>query len=476
MFEGFEVIEEYQRVEEFLQGDSQFLFVAGKAGTGKSTLIDYLQESLSHAVNMVVVAPTGVAALNVQGATIHSFFCFPTNIASEVSHYHMPRKKREVLENTDVLIIDEVSMVRGDLMDNIDRALRRNLRVDLPFGGLKIILVGDLYQLPPVVSERDMTVLLLMGYSPECYFFDAQSLQDTQVEMVELSRVFRQRNSGFMKLLNAFRDASIPRDVLEKANSFWVRPKSDSSIILTGRRDVARRINEEELEKIPSREWVYEGRIEGDFENSGVGFPVSPILKLKVGAHVMFVKNDDEKRWVNGTQGIVVSCKKDVVCVEVGDSVFEVEEAKWESYDYEVTEDEGKRRVKAVVTGRYFQIPLIPAWAITVHKAQGKTLDNVHIDFEGGVFAAGQVYVALSRCRSAKDISLAFPLGMQDFWCNDPVNTFFHLMRSRSDLGMPRVPRKKCPKCGSPMNVKKGGRNRFLGCVKYPDCKGTISL
>ena len=422
-----EITPEYKLVKNLLDKDFPVVFVSGKAGTGKSTLVHYLRLALSR--NMVVVAPTGVAALNVEGATIHSFFRFPPHIV--MSEDIVEVGNRRMYKKVDLLVIDEISMVRADLIDAMDLFLRKNGRdPHRPFGGVQLLLVGDLFQLPPVLTRREEDILSSMHYATP-YFFSAHVLQDCPVAPVELSRIWRQTDEGFTSLLNAVREArDLPR-VLAVLNERVTPPGEDARdaarVTLSATNAVADGINLGRLGEIPHPESVFEGEISGKFQLEETKLPSPLRLVLKPGAQVMFTKNDEARRWVNGSVGVVRSVDVPSIHVEMLTDtpglVHEVTRAEWESYRYEY--NAATNRIRPVVTGRFVQYPLMLAWAITIHKSQGKTLDAIRVDLGSGAFAPGQVYVALSRCRSLEHLELARPIRPADVRCDPRIVRFF---------------------------------------------------
>jgi len=425
--EAISVSEEYLKVQALLEAGSRVVFVTGNAGTGKSTLIRYLRRTLDKAI--VVLAPTGVAALNVGGMTIHSFFHFPPKI-QDVKDIKVPADCR-LYQKVDLLIVDEVSMLRCDLLDAMDAFLREARSDHSAFGGVQLLLVGDLFQLPPVVPKAEAEVLAARGYTSP-YFFSAFSLQDVSLLPVELTSVHRQEDPGFVALLNRVRVAERTKETVSELNRLCESgSQAGCAVTLTATNAVADRINEEELLRISSKEHLLEGELEGRF-NFGRDRLPSPIdLRLKVGAQVMFTKNDEQKRWVNGTMGIVQEIDGDGIRVEVDGKTHDVEQASWETYEYEF--DAKQDRILSKPQGTYTQYPLMLAWAVTIHKSQGKTLDNVLIDLGYGAFVSGQVYVALSRCRSIEGIKLVRPLRPSDIRCDPTIRRFYLALAEQTD-------------------------------------------
>lgn len=426
--DGIEVTGEYQRIHALLDQGCPMVFVSGKAGTGKTTLVHYLREKLDK--NIVVVAPTGVAALNVKGATIHSFFRLPPRMIADEDIKEV--RNRRVYEKIDILIIDEISMVRADLLDAMDSFLRLNGPVShKPFGGVQVLFVGDLFQLPPVVNRKEEAILDARQYETP-FFFSAQVLQGCSFVPVELSKIFRQTDARFTDVLNRVRAAEDLESVVPYLNQNCCGPSNDhpSLITLTCTNAAADQINQSKLDELPGELKMFPGEVSGKFAVQEEKLPSPLRLQLKPGAQVMFTKNDEQKRWVNGTIGRVTGFEDDVIRVELlsdqPGAVQDVRRVKWESFHYEY--DPAGDKIKPVVMGEYVQFPLMLAWAVTIHKSQGKTLEKVRVDLGGGAFAPGQVYVALSRCRSLKDIRLARPIHHSEIKCDGRIKRFYQAL------------------------------------------------
>jgi ATP-dependent exoDNAse (exonuclease V) alpha subunit len=365
--EGITITEEYLKVKGLLEAGCQTVFVSGKAGTGKSTLIRYLRHTYKD--NIVVVAPTGVAALNVQGITINSFFQLPPRIIYSEDIKEV--KDRRLYTKLDLLIVDEISMVRADMIDAMDAFLKLNGRFpELPFGGTQIMFVGDLFQLPPVVTQQDEKILDARGYTSP-YFFSAKALEQCQMAAIELTEVFRQRDPAFTGLLNDIREARNIDAVVSQINESCIPREDDSSLItLTSTNAVADQVNNGELAKLPNIAQTIFGKITGKFSVEEERLPAPLNLELKVGAQVMFTKNDEQSRWVNGSLGKVVELTEKSIRVELlSDTkglIYDVLPVTWESFRYEY--DKSQDSIVPVVIGRYRQFPLMPAWAVTIHK------------------------------------------------------------------------------------------------------------
>ncbi|MDE6338137.1 MAG: AAA family ATPase [Muribaculaceae bacterium] len=416
---------EFQQAFQLLTQTSVNVFLTGKAGTGKSTFLRYICQKIRK--NYIILAPTGVAAVNVGGVTIHSFFQMPLrpvppddpeySVKTFRNSNKLSRQKKKIIKSLDLIIIDEVSMVRPDMIDFIDRALRgiRGKR-GVPFGGVQLLLVGDIFQLEPVVTSD--TRAILGRYYPEFFFFNALAYQQVRLIAIELKKMYRQSDSSFIKLLDRVRVNSITDDDLALLNSKIDTSQTISSgedenfsIVLASRRDSVTAINSERMAALEGEEKTYEGEIEDDFPEKIL--PTDMLLTLKVGAQVMMVRNDKDKRWVNGTLAKVTELGTDHITVELENGDMEkVEREIWENISY--TYDEKEKKVVEQVIGRFSQFPLKAAWALTIHKSQGLTFSNVSIDMGGGAFTAGQTYVALSRCRSLDGLHFLNPLRRYD--------------------------------------------------------------
>ena len=418
-----------------IQNTHQTLFLTGKAGTGKSTFLRYIAQTTKK--KYIVLAPTGIAAINAGGSTLHSFFKLPFHPLLPNDTRYTQRKlkdtlkyngeKRKILREVELIIIDEISMVRADIIDFIDKVLRVYSRnIYQPFGGKQLLLVGDLYQLEPVLKEDERQ--LLKPYYPSTFFFDALVFKEMKLVSIELQKVYRQTDPTFINILDSIRTTSVSIDQLSTLNQqvgkVIANDKNKLAITLSGKRDTVDHINEQELSRLPGKPITLYGHIEGDFPESNLPTPIE--LYLKVGAQVLFIKNDKEKQWVNGTLGTIVSFSKEeptiiVVRTEKGEEV-NVEQEIWSNVIYSYNEKEQKIEEQEI--GVYQQYPLKLAWAITIHKSQGLTFNNVNIDLTGGVFAGGQTYVALSRCTSLEGISLKYPIRKEDVFIRSEIVQF----------------------------------------------------
>lgn len=401
--------DEFKSAFDLMEYTKECLFITGKAGTGKSTLLKYFKAHTGKKI--IVLAPTGVAAINIGGQTIHSFFRLPPRIIQKDAIKRL--RDRSLVENIDMVIIDEVSMVRSDLMDGIDYALRVNRgKMKTPFGGVQMVFFGDLFQLSPVVEDEAKE--LLEERYPSPYFFSANVFNDCHIRAVELSTIYRQKDSSFMELLNRVRNKEYTEEDLdtlnERVQSDATASGKDSTVILTTTNSLANTINQDRLSKLPGKEIVFEAMATGKFEKSA--YPTDESLRLKKGAQVILIKNDPDKQWVNGTLAKVIALSKDSIVVDINGRTCDVPVAKWQKIEYNYNEDEDK--IEDEVVGDFAQYPLKLAWAITIHKSQGQTFDKVIIDLGNGAFTHGQLYVALSRCTCLDGIRLKRPVNHGD--------------------------------------------------------------
>ena len=416
---------------DLIEKEGKNLFITGRAGTGKSTLLQLFRNTTRK--KAVVLAPTGVAALNVQGQTIHSFFGFPPRLISarEISK----RKDRRLYRNMEVLIIDEISMVRADMLDNIDYFLRLNRDSPLPFGGVQVVFFGDLFQLPPVVASDFEQEIFSTSYD-SAFFFSAQVFQrGFEIEMLELRKVYRQDNRHFLRLLDGIRLNHADQDDLDELNERFepnFEPE-DFYITLSARNATSDRINQRELGKIDLPERKYLATVTGEFNPTQ--YPAEAALSLKIDAQVMLLKNDPDRRYVNGTIGKIVALGNEFIKIQIEEKSGDLKEVDiapvtWEIIRYKndptQTED-----IQTEVVGTFTQFPLRLAWAVTIHKAQGKTFDRVIIDLGGGAFEHGQTYVALSRCRTLEGIVLRQRIRPQDILTDMRILDFYQQMRGQ---------------------------------------------
>lgn len=420
------------------------IFLTGKAGTGKTTFLRRLRDKTSK--RMVVLAPTGVAAINAGGATIHSFFQLPftpyipgTTQHREGLKFSFARNKRRLIRTLDLLVVDEISMVRPDVLDAADAVLRRYRDKDKPFGGIQLLLIGDLRQLAPVITAQEWSLLSPHYNSP--YFFESRALKQTGFITVELEKVFRQQDNQFIEILNQIRDNRLEPATLAKLNQrATIKPDDSTGIIrLTTHNAVADRVNEANLQKLDTKPFVYEAEVDGEFQK--YLYPADEKLTLKVGAQVMFIKNDSSpaKEYYNGLIGTVTHLQNDAVIVATHEAIpREITACRqiWENVRYSI--DDKSAEVQTSVIGTFSQIPLRTAWAITIHKSQGLTFDRAIIDTAAS-FAPGQTYVALSRCRSLDGLFLESPISPSAIITDNNISDFINFQKQRiPDAGILR--------------------------------------
>ncbi len=424
--------EQFTKAIDLLENSGENMFITGKAGTGKSTLLSYFIENTKR--ECAVLAPTGVAALNVGGETIHSFFGFKPNVTIE-SAYKKAKKetKKQLYTKVQTIIIDEISMVRADLLDCVDTFLRIVRNIKLPFGGVQMVFIGDLYQLPPIVTPDDRDFFRDNYQSP--WFFDANVFkdQDFYIQFIELEKMYRQKEEDFIELLNAVRTNKVNDRHMTRLNSRHFRETADpifnaqnvkqldDHIHLTTTNASARDINDFRLAALKTRSQFFAGETSGSADAKQ--FPTDNSLELKIGAQVMFVNNDSAGRWVNGSVGRVTDIDDEcaTVLIHDGESVT-VFPHKWDMYRYMY--DAEARTLSQKKLGSFTQLPLKLAWAITIHKSQGKTFDKVIVDLGTGSFASGQTYVALSRCTTFEGVVLKKPIKRSDVRIDARVQQF----------------------------------------------------
>jgi len=412
---------EQQAVFDRIETTREHLFVTGRAGTGKSTLLSHLAWNTSKQV--VICAPTGVAALNVGGQTIHSLFRLPIGVIADHDIEQSP-ELRKLLNTIDTLVIDEVSMVNADLVDAIDRSLRQARQKPFTaFGGVQVVLFGDPYQLAPVPGDADERAYFTDQYR-SMWFFDAKVWQEAELRIFELTTIHRQHEAEFKFMLNAVRHGMVTAEIAGRLNETGARPTPmDGTITLATRNDTVNRINAAALARLPGAVKTAKADVTGEF--GGRSFPADESLQLKVGARVMFLRNDSVgdggQRWVNGTVGTVTKISS-TVFVEVDGEVHEVQPAIWEKFKY--TYSASTKTLKKDIVAEFTQFPLRLAWAVTIHKSQGKTYDRAIVDLGSGTFSAGQTYVALSRLTELEGLYLSRPLRPSDIRVDPDVQRF----------------------------------------------------
>lgn len=437
---------EFQDALNLIQYTRQSVFLTGKAGTGKSTFLRYICEHTKK--KHVVLAPTGIAAINAGGSTLHSFFKLPfypllpdnpdfslqRGRIHEFFKYTKPHRK--LLEELELIIIDEISMVRADIIDAVDRILRvysRNLRE--PFGGKQILLVGDVFQLEPVVKGDEREIL--NRFYPTPYFFSARVFNQIDLVSIELQKVYRQTDATFVGVLDHIRNNTVGATDLQLLNTRYgtqiEESEADIYITLATRRDNVDHINDKKLAELPGEPVTFSGEITGDFPESSL--PTSQELVLKPGAQIIFIKNDFDRRWVNGTIGIISGFdpfEETLYVITDDGKECDVKRESWRNIRYKYNEE--KKQIEEEELGTFTQYPIRLAWAITIHKSQGLTFSRAVIDFTGGVFAGGQAYVALSRCTSLEGIQLKKPVSRADVFVRPEIIGFAERFNNRQAI------------------------------------------
>lgn len=431
---------EFKTAWQLIQNSNRSIFLTGKAGTGKSTFLKYICENTRK--SYIVLAPTGIAAVNAGGVTLHSFFKIPLKPLLPDDPDFSPRSIRKTLRYTrekvniikklDMVVIDEISMVRADIIDFIDKVLRiysGNMRE--PFGGKQLLFVGDIFQLEPVITIE--TKEILKRYYKHFFFFNAYAFGNISLVPIELKKIYRQNNETFIRLLDQIRINSISPEKLNMVNRRVIPEYKENPnefiITLASRRDTVDVINEQHMAALPAKEFLYRGTIVDEFPEQNL--PTQVELRLKDGAQVIFIKNDKDQRWVNGTLGKVYKTHEDYIEVELENGDIHIlEHEKWENVRY--TFDEKEKTIKETVLGIFMQYPIKPAWALTIHKSQGLTFNNIIIDFRGGgAFTGGQTYVALSRCTDLDGVILRQPLTAKDIFVNPAIVEFSRNFNNR---------------------------------------------
>ena len=418
----FKLSQEYIDCLDEIEYSREHLFITGKAGTGKSTLLDLFRRTTSK--NVVILAPTGIAALKVHGQTIHSFFKFPPRLILPSDIKYTPSLKR-IVNKLEILILDEISMVRADILDGINKILQLHRNNNKPFGGIRLVAFGDIYQLPPIVSSVEEKHFFQNNYT-SAYFFASEIWQQLHnMRYINLSKVYRQTDRSFIRLLDEIRMGDIDYDSLTALNEN-VDPDFDQEgyIYLSPRNATMQRINQQKLAELPNEERTYLPTITGEYNPNNM--PTDPVLRIKVGAQVIFVKNDPDKEYVNGSLGIVTDLDTNLIRIRLNhdDKEVTIGRATWDMIRYRLDPD-ADAQIKPEVVGTLEAFPVKLAWAMSIHKSQGQTFEKVILDMEGGAFEFGQTYVALSRCTTLEGIVLKKPLRQRDIMVDQRVVDFY---------------------------------------------------
>ena len=407
---------EFNDIYNLMEYSKQNIFITGKAGAGKTTLLEYFRNNSKK--NFVILASTGISAIKAKGKTIHSFFLFPPRI---LINEKIKRLRSKVISKIDTILIDECSMIRCDVLDAIDQSLRLNRNSNKSFGGIQIILLGDLHQLPPVIRENEREIFNNF-YPVGHYFFNANCFEESNIKTYELTKVFRQKDKNFINILNNIRSGKVNDNDLEVLNNRVINQNSDipsEAIILSPTNKRVDSINNLNLQNINSETFSYESSETGDFKEK----PADEILELKVGAQVMLIKNDfkSPKRWVNGSIGVVTQLTENSIQLKIKNKIYKIKQDTWEKFDYLIKDGQVVHEVVATFT----QYPIKLAWAVTIHKSQGQTFEKAIIDLDRGSFAPGQTYVALSRVTSMDGLFLTRKINVSDVVFDKNIENYF---------------------------------------------------
>jgi ATP-dependent DNA helicase PIF1 len=407
---------------ELIESTSSHIYITGRAGSGKSVLLKYFKEHTNKQV--IVLAPTGIAAVNVGGQTIHSFFNIKPGVLDHNS-IRLNNDSESVIKKATTIVIDEISMVRADTIDIIDSILKQVRQSDESFGGVQMVMFGDLYQLPPIVNDDSVSKYFKLRYGG-IYFFNAKVWKRTDLKVYELSKVFRQPGKKFRDILNTVRSGEITNDVITELNkrANLILPKN-GVITLAATNKVVNEINQQRLSQLTGREYSYMPELS---QHPGTTLEKVETLRLKVGAQIIMTRNDPERRWFNGSVGEVLKLRSDQIIVKLGDQTYEIPKYSWDKLSYSF--DETKRQISQKVSATVKQYPLRLAWAITIHKSQGQTYSKCAVDLKEGVFAYGQAYVALSRCKSLNGLFLLSPIMASDIKIDPAVSKFMTKVRT----------------------------------------------
>lgn len=461
---------ELENAYNLIQQTNQSFFLTGKAGTGKSTFLKYITQNTTK--NYVVVASTGIAAVNVNGVTIYSFFQFPLRpllVEDEgITVFEKDSEKRKIISSMDTLIIDEISMVRADLIDGIDYSLRRNGgNPNLPFGGKQIVFVGDIFQLEPVINKNAGEQEIINEIYGSAYFYNAKVFNNIRLFTVELKKVYRQSNNLFIQLLDKIRTKEILHEDINRINTRVFTDtelnKMEFAITLTTTNGLADNVNSKKLAELNADTFTYTAEISDNFESNK--FPTDYELILKKGAQVMFVKNDIEKRWVNGTIGQIYNLTEENIEVRLSDgSIYAVDKKEWENIKYQYNKE--KKKIEQEIVGTFKQYPLKLAWAITIHKSQGQTFDRVIIDFGNGTFSSGQAYVALSRVKTFEGLFLKKKLNLSDVFVDYEIINYAKTFNNTSIIETKIQEGKELYAFSNIGNWEKQGKYYFTKAIK----------
>lgn len=416
---GLTLTDEFRTAFEQMEHSTSCMYLTGKAGTGKSTLLKYFRDHTRKKV--VVLAPTGIAAVNVNGMTINSFFGFPATLVLS-KHIRRSEHREQLFRRLETIVIDEVSMVRPDVIDGMDYALRVHRQDPRPFGGVQLLFFGDLYQLPPVVT-KDLAEYFFEHYGG-AYFFNAVVFKQMPLQRLELQTVFRQKDETFKRILNQVRVGQVSTDDLARLNTRTlpaaVQLPGDPPLVLTTTSHAAQMINAGHMHALPGGATKFQAIVKGDVP--AASYPAELELTLKIGTPVLLTKNDPAGRWANGTRAVVEELGKDAITVSIGTSRYSISRTTWEIVAYQWQPK--SRSIVMVVVGTFAQFPFRPAWAMTIHKSQGLSVDRLLLDLGSGAFAHGQTYVALSRCRSLDRLFLSRPVRRADIIVDPQVRQF----------------------------------------------------
>lgn len=414
---------EQQKAFDLVANTNTCLFITGKAGTGKTTFIKRIQEEINK--NFLVLAPTGIAAIGVGGQTMHSFFGFPFQTMGPHTRLDVLPEKKALLREVDTIIVDEASMVRSDMVDGMDRYLRMAFETNMAFGGKQVVFVGDLFQLPPVVKQGSADAEMLRDlYGPGLpFFYKAFVLKRMNLPKIEFQKVYRQSDEDFLTILNKMRNGEVKSEDLALLNKHVGTEENneDFSVTLTSFNYMAEKINEQKLNEIEEEEFLYRAEIKDEFKNNDA--PVPEVLRLKVGAQVIFCRNNPNSGYMNGTIAKVSALEEDKILVRLENGgEIEVHKVSWENVESQYNRD--TRKMESTIIGSFTQYPIKLAWAITIHKSQGMTFDRMHFDLSRGTFQAGQAYVAISRMRSLEGLTLSHPIMPHHIMQNPEVRAF----------------------------------------------------